>query len=133
DGESGARRAHPARSVDDRASDAALGRGCGCTSPGTRGSPRRLGSGRCTTRGWRGRMSDDRERHRDADDGASANDAALSTVETLMAERRKYESWLEALEARRETTPERVFTRVHGDYHDRLDAVIQQLREHTEG
>jgi len=78
-------------------------------------------------------MSDDRERHRDADDGASANDAALSTVETLMAERRKYESWLEALEARRQTTPERVFTRVHGDYHDRLDAVIQQLKEHTEG
>ena len=78
-------------------------------------------------------MSDDRERHRDADDGASANDAALSTVETLMAERRKYETWLEALEARRQTTPERVFTRVHGDYHDRLDAVIQQLREHTEG
>ena len=68
-------------------------------------------------------MSDDRERHRDADDGASADDAALSTVETLMAERRKYESWLEALEARRQTTPERVFTRVHADYHDRLDAV----------
>ncbi len=78
-------------------------------------------------------MSDDRERHRDADDGASANDAALSTVETLMAERRKYESWLEALEARRQNTPERVFTRVYGDYHDRLDAVIQQLKEHTEG
>jgi hypothetical protein len=78
-------------------------------------------------------MSDDRERHRDADDGASANDAALSTVETLMAERRKYETWLETLEARRLNTPERVFTRVHGDYHDRLDAVIQQLKEHTEG
>src|SRR6476469_2606160 len=80
-------------------------------------------------------MSDDRQGHRGAgaDDGANADESALSTVETLMAERRKYESWLETLEARRDSTPERVFTRVHGDYHDRLDAVIQQLKEHTEG
>ena len=80
-------------------------------------------------------MSDDRQGHQgaSADDGASADESALSTVETLMAERRKYESWLETLEARRQSTPERVFTRVHGDYHDRLDAVIQQLKEHTEG
>jgi hypothetical protein len=66
-------------------------------------------------------------------DGAGREDASLGRVETLMAERRKYEGWLEALEARRASTPERVFTRVHGDYHDRLDAVIQQLKEHTEG
>ena len=66
-------------------------------------------------------------------DGGVSTEEALSTVETLMAERRKYESWLETLEARRQSTPERVFTRVHADYHDRLDAVIQQLKEHTEG
>jgi hypothetical protein len=80
-------------------------------------------------------MMDDRHGHdaANADDGASVDETALSTVETLMAERRKYESWLETLEARRQSTPERVFTRVHGDYHDRLDAVIQQLKEHTEG
>src|SRR5678816_1037018 len=58
---------------------------------------------------------------------------SLTLVESLMAERRKYEQWLAALEARRSTTPERVFSRVHADYHDRLDAVIQQLKEHTEG
>ena len=58
---------------------------------------------------------------------------SLTLVESLMAERRKYEQWLAALEARRSTTPERVFTRVHTDYHDRLDAVIEQLKEHTEG
>jgi hypothetical protein len=58
---------------------------------------------------------------------------ALTLVESLMAERRKYEQWLAALEARRATTPERVFSRVHADYHDRLDAVIEQLKEHTEG
>ena len=80
-------------------------------------------------------MKDDRHGHEvaNADDGASVDDTALSTVETLMAERRKYETWLETLEARRQSTPEHVFTRVHGDYHDRLDAVIQQLKEHTEG
>jgi hypothetical protein len=80
-------------------------------------------------------MRDDRQGHHaaSADGGATTDEAALSTVETLMAERRKYETWLETLEARRQSTPERVFTRVHADYHDRLDAVIQQLREHTEG
>jgi len=79
-------------------------------------------------------MKDDRqEQGASADGGAGVDETALSTVETLMAERRKYESWLETLEARRDSTPERVFTRVHGDYHDRLDAVIQQLKEHTEG
>ena len=58
---------------------------------------------------------------------------SLTLVESLMAERRKYEQWLVALEARRSTTPERVFSRVHADYHDRLEAVIEQLKEHTEG
>ena len=80
-------------------------------------------------------MKDDRHGHHvtSADDGASVDDSALSTVETLMAERRKYEQWLVALEARRSTTPERVFSRVNADYHDRLEAVIEQLKEHTEG
>src|SRR4051794_23818993 len=78
-------------------------------------------------------MKDDRQEHNGAGAAVGASDDSLSRVETLMAERRKYETWLETLEARRQSTPERVFTRVHGDYHDRLDAVIQQLREHTEG
>ena len=79
-------------------------------------------------------MKDDKGHHDASDEGGVTTDeAALSTVETLMAERRKYETWLETLEARRQSTPEHVFTRVHADYHDRLDAVIQQLKEHTEG
>jgi len=81
-------------------------------------------------------MSDEKQRHHDT--GADAqrdagDDSALTLVESLMAERRKYEQWLAALEARRDSTPERVFTRVHADYHDRLDAVVEQLKEHTEG
>ena len=78
-------------------------------------------------------MSDETAVEHRTDGAAREDDASLGRVETLMAERRKYEGWLEALEARRAGTPERVFTRVHGDYHDRLDAVIQQLKEHTEG
>jgi hypothetical protein len=70
----------------------------------------------------------------DADDQRGEGDtASLTLVESLMAERRKFEQWLSALEARRSTTPDRVFTRVHADYHDRLDSVVEQLKEHTEG
>jgi len=77
-------------------------------------------------------MSDERR----TNDGAAQRgdgDDSLTLVESLMAERRKYENWIAALESRRATTPERVFSRVHADYHDRLDAVIEQLKEHTEG
>src|SRR5919112_503655 len=77
-------------------------------------------------------MSDETRTH----DGAARRgdgEDSLTVVESLMAERRKYENWITALEARRTTTPERVFSRVHADYHDRLEAVIEQLKEHTEG
>jgi len=50
-----------------------------------------------------------------------------------MAERRRYEEWLAALDARRAATPDRVFTRVHADYTTRLEAVVRQLTSHTEG
>jgi ribonuclease E len=60
-------------------------------------------------------------------------DAALSVVSGLMEERRRFESWLASLEARRATTPERVFSRVQADYTARLEAVIAQLTSHTEG
>ena len=81
-------------------------------------------------------MSDQGQAH-DARDAAGQRDdgdgSSLTLVESLMAERRKFEQWITALEARRTTTPDRVFTRVHADYHDRLDGVIEQLKEHTEG
>ena len=70
----------------------------------------------------------------DADGQRGEGDSeSLTLVESLMDERRKFEHWLAALEARRSATPERVFTRVHADYHDRLDSVVEQLKEHTEG
>ena len=64
-----------------------------------------------------------------SEDGLSS----LVVVSSLMEERRKYENWLEALEARRDTTPARVFTRVHADYSARLDVVINELTTHSEG
>jgi hypothetical protein len=65
--------------------------------------------------------------------GEGKEDAALSVVSGLMEERRRFEEWLTALEARRANTPERVFARVHADYTARLEAVIGQLTSHTEG
>ena len=70
--------------------------------------------------------------------GDSANDAGqegstLAAVSALMDERRRFEAWIAALEARRSTTPDHVFARVHADYTARLEAVIRQLTTHTEG
>jgi hypothetical protein len=48
-----------------------------------------------------------------------------------MDERSKYEKWLRDLEAKKDDTPARVYERVRGDYTTRLDAVMDQLREHT--
>ena len=57
---------------------------------------------------------------------------ALSAVGALMAERRRFEGWITALHARRATTPQHVFERVHLDYKTRLDAVIDQLTSHAD-
>ena len=60
-------------------------------------------------------------------------ETALSAVSGLMEERRRFETWLAALEARRDATPARVYARVHADYTTRLEAVVSQLTTHTEG
>jgi hypothetical protein len=52
---------------------------------------------------------------------------ALSEVPSLLEERRKYEGWIAALDARRESTPPHVFQRVHDDYRGRLKRVEEQL------
>ena len=79
-------------------------------------------------------MSDHTAEHRDThDEGSESGGSPLSAVSALMDERRKYESWLEALEAKRGATPERVFTRVHADYSARLDVVLNELVAHSGG
>jgi hypothetical protein len=57
----------------------------------------------------------------------------LVAVSALMDERRRFEGWISALEARRADTPEHVFKRVHADYTGRLEAVIIHLTTHTDG
>ena len=55
---------------------------------------------------------------------------SLSELPGLVAERRRYEGWLAALDARRETTPGHVFERVQSDYRARLARVTEQLEAH---
>jgi hypothetical protein len=50
-----------------------------------------------------------------------------------MEERRRFEGWITTLEAKRATTPERVFARVHADYTSRLDGVLVLLTTHAGG
>ena len=53
-----------------------------------------------------------------------------SNVASLMAERARFEAWLAALEARRDSTPAHIYQRVHGDYALRLQKVVDQLLGH---
>lgn len=51
----------------------------------------------------------------------------LENVSALMLERQRIESWLATLEARRGSTPDHVYQRVHGDYSARLKTITDQL------
>ena len=59
--------------------------------------------------------------------------ASIVAVSALMDERRRFESWIAALEARKHLTPEHVFARVYADYATRLEAVLGQLTAHADG
>ncbi len=69
---------------------------------------------------------------RRASTSAAENGGSLAVVSALMAERRRYEGWISALEAKRAVTPDHVFTRVHEDYMTRLDTVLVQLTSHAD-
>jgi cell division septum initiation protein DivIVA len=56
----------------------------------------------------------------------------LNEVPALIQERRRYEQWLAALDARRETTPQHVVERVKADYQGRLQRVQEQLALHRQ-
>jgi hypothetical protein len=61
-----------------------------------------------------------------------ATPPALNEVRSLVEERERFDAWLDALEAKRAQTPEKVFTRVHADYRARRDAVLASLAAHVE-
>ena len=48
-------------------------------------------------------------------------------IESLLAERKKYEAWLTQLDTRRASTAAHVFSRVQADYTKRLDDVRERL------
>jgi hypothetical protein len=52
----------------------------------------------------------------------------VEAVAALIAERRKFEGWLAALEAKRAETPDHVFFRVRSDYERRLSEILERLR-----
>ena len=60
------------------------------------------------------------------------SDRSLSEVPGLIEERRRYEGWLSALEARRESTSKHVFERVQSDYRARLQRVAEQLASYKQ-
>ena len=64
---------------------------------------------------------------------SAGDDSAVTTVGSLMEERRRYELWLAALNARRAETPKHVFSRVHADYTARLETVMGKLTGQVEG
>ena len=55
---------------------------------------------------------------------------ASTALAALIEERRRYESWLDALEARRDSTAAHVFERVQADYRTRLERVSTELAAH---
>jgi hypothetical protein len=58
----------------------------------------------------------------------SQREKRVEAVAALIAERRKYEGWLAALEAKRAETPDHVFFRVRSDYERRLSEILERLR-----
>ncbi|MCC7194911.1 MAG: hypothetical protein IT356_05085 [Gemmatimonadaceae bacterium] len=52
-------------------------------------------------------------------------------IESLLAERKRYEAWIEQLDTRREATPAHVFDRVRSDYMARLGVVRGKLGAET--
>jgi hypothetical protein len=56
---------------------------------------------------------------------------SIDDVRAMVAERHRFDDWLSALEARRAETPEHVYARVHGDYRERRERILVQLRAQT--
>src|SRR5712691_11670829 len=65
------------------------------------------------------------------DDARSEPKASTGDVASLINERRKFEEWIAALEAKKAQTPAHVFTRVQADYEARLRVVVEKLAAHT--
>jgi len=61
------------------------------------------------------------------------NGNPMDDLNALLEERGRFEKWIAQLTAKREQTPPHVYERVRADYVTRLEAVMGQLRSHSEG
>jgi hypothetical protein len=57
---------------------------------------------------------------------------AANPIDTLLAERARFQTWLARLDEAGSTAPTAVRDKIRGDYQQRLDEVMEQLREHAE-
>ncbi len=62
-------------------------------------------------------------------DGTSPNG---KSIEELLAERQQFEMWLDRLDQNDDLASEDIRKKVRGDYQDRLDAVLVELRSHED-
>ena len=53
-------------------------------------------------------------------------------LQELIAERDRYQQWLDSLESERPKVPEHIYERISADYSKRLDEAIAALREHLD-
>jgi hypothetical protein len=63
--------------------------------------------------------------------GDKGGASPLEAITRLIEDRDKYEQWLDDLEAKKDSTPDKVFERVRQDYLTRLQAVMDELKTHT--
>jgi hypothetical protein len=59
------------------------------------------------------------------------NGVDTEQVTALFEERERYRAWIASLEAKRATTPEHIYDRVHADYTARLQRVVEQFATHA--
>lgn len=59
--------------------------------------------------------------------------SARAEIEALLAERGRFETWLDQLAAKASTMPAHVVERVRADYQQRLDKVVTSLQSQAEG
>ncbi|UCC47687.1 MAG: hypothetical protein JSV41_09350 [Gemmatimonadota bacterium] len=60
------------------------------------------------------------------------SDDVSRELDQLLRDREKYENWLSRLESERSKATAEAYSRVHGDYQQRLDEVVAKLQAHSE-
>jgi len=62
---------------------------------------------------------------------AKSSPRPASPIDTLLAERDRFQTWLDRLDEAGSSAPPAVRARIRGDYQQRLDQVVEQLKSHA--